>query len=132
MFKSEDFLSTEIQISFFNESTTTAPRNASQQNAIHVELNEVAKNGLVLEVPLNACSLGHFLLLNFKIKKGGQQFVFETSVKVLNAELLDSTTQRIHTEFIRFTQTDLEKFLTYFESEQNAALDLFQKLKGHE
>jgi len=131
MFNSDNFISTEILISFKNESTKTAPRLKNQTHSNDTTLNEITEKGMILELPKTACSTGHHLFITLEIKKGKKNIKFESTVKVLKSELLEDSMQRIHTELVQYSENTWEELNQFFAQEQNSALDLFKSIRGY-
>ena len=97
-----------------------------------IEVVDLKKMGVDLEVPLRTCAIGHKLLVNFRIFGGSLRMEsrFEAGARVEETENLGEGRERISLFFTQVDPTAWEKVLGQSLEQQQKAYDLFRKIKG--
>jgi hypothetical protein len=121
-----DFVSTQLSIELFNNTTRTRPRSDTL-----VKLVQFLTNGMVLEIPAKSCAHGHNLSLKIRATLPNKSILeFDSTAKVDSHENLDPECDEIAITLVQFDAAKWNALTQSFASRQAEIENFFAAVKG--
>jgi hypothetical protein len=139
LLKTDDFKNFEFSVFLVNTTTQTQLVDSNK-----VQISEFLKNGIVLRVPKNTCSVGHSLMVYLiessksprvlkRIPSDGVPGAMVLTAKVNEVESLSKDQNQevfITLELMQFVEKEWKNLIGQFEAVQGRVSETLNKLKG--
>ncbi len=117
------FKSIELLIRLVNQGSKTRVQSPD------VSLVEVVAKGMVLDVPKNCCSQGHYLEVQLQAQQGDVSVIFISTVKVDKYKDLFNGRRTISVSMVQYDEGSWKKFQKVFDRRQESINEFFDAVK---